>query len=430
MESWRARRLPGGAVRMRSRAPRAGWEVPLLHGQLCWMQALVRPLPEAAGHQRGPCAGGRSRACSGWRPCGALLQSLDGVLRPSECCWRAAVRGSVAVSSPPQPCRASTRSQTAGPRLLQQPTRRCSGATAPPRPARGTAPGPPRPRRAGGGAGRLARGRAMGESAAGPGPGPGLGRALAVVSGASRGFGRSLAALLAPRLAPGSALVLAARSAAALGELEGELRAACPALRLRLVPADLACEEGLRCLLAACRDAAPAAPLQHLLLVNNAASLGDVSKAFVDLTSPAEVSSYLAFNVSSALCLTAALLRAFPARRGLRRTVVNVSSLCALQPFRSWTLYCTGKAARDMMFRVLAAEEPDVRVLSYAPGPLDTQMQEEARTLSGDPELRQRFLLMKEGGTLLDCDVSAEKLLDLLLADTFESGAHVDFFDA
>jgi len=47
---------------------------------------------------------------------------------------------------------------------------------------------------------------------------------------------------------------------------------------------------------------------------------------------------------------------------------VNISSLCALQPFRSWALYCSGKAARDMMFRVLAAEEPDVRVLNYAPG--------------------------------------------------------------
>lgn len=48
--------------------------------------------------------------------------------------------------------------------------------------------------------------------------------------------------------------------------------------------------------------------------------------------------------------------------------VVNISSLCALKPFKSWTLYCTGKAARDMMFKVLAVEEPDVRVLNYAPG--------------------------------------------------------------
>lgn len=267
----------------------------------------------------------------------------------------------------------------------------------------------------------------MGESAAAA---PGLGLALCVVTGASRGFGRSLARRLAPRLAPGSSLLLAARSAAALGELERELSAACPGLRVRSVPADLASEEGLQRLLQACRAAPPAGRLQRLLLVNNAASLGDVSKAFRDFTSPAEVSSYLALNVTSALCLTAAVLRAFPAQPGLRRTVVNVSSLCALQPFKTWTLYCTGKAARDMMFQVLAAEEPGVRVLSYAPGPLDTEMQEAARTRSGDPELRQQFLRMKQDGELLDCEVSSEKLLGLLLADAFESGAHVDFYDA
>lgn len=47
---------------------------------------------------------------------------------------------------------------------------------------------------------------------------------------------------------------------------------------------------------------------------------------------------------------------------------MNVSSLCAMKPFKNWALYCSGKAARDMMFQVLALEEPDVRVLNYAPG--------------------------------------------------------------
>lgn len=76
----------------------------------------------------------------------------------------------------------------------------------------------------------------------------------------------------------------------------------------------------------------------------------------------------MSFNVSSCLCLTAGILQAFPQRPGVKRTVVNVSSLCAQQPFSSWVLYCTSKAARDMMFRVLAAEEPELRVLNYAPG--------------------------------------------------------------
>ncbi|XP_062992126.1 sepiapterin reductase [Elgaria multicarinata webbii] len=258
----------------------------------------------------------------------------------------------------------------------------------------------------------------------------GLGRALCILTGASRGFGRSLAGALAPRLAPGSALLLVARSAAALGELEGELRASCPALRVTAVPADLASDEGLQRVVQAGRALGGAGGrLERLLLINNAGSLGDVSKSFLDFTSPAEVSNYLAFNVVSALCLTSSILKVFPAQPGLCRMVINISSLCALKPFKTWTLYCTGKAARNMMFQVLAAEEPDVRVLSYAPGPLDTDMQEVARTRSGDPEMRQKFLHMKQCGQLLDCDVSSQKLLNLLLANTFESGAHVDFYD-
>ncbi|XP_019408917.1 PREDICTED: sepiapterin reductase, partial [Crocodylus porosus] len=201
-------------------------------------------------------------------------------------------------------------------------------------------------------------------------------------------------------------------------------------LRAECVPADLGTAAGLQRVRDAVRDLPGEAGLERLLLINNAGSLGDVSKFFVDFTSPDEVNSYLAFNVTSALCLTSSILKAFGKRPGLHRTVVNISSLCALKPFKSWTLYCTGKASRDMMFQVLALEEPDVRVLNYAPGPLDTDMQELARTKTGDAELRQFFFDHKESGQLLDCSVSAQKLVTLLLDDTFSSGVHIDFYES
>jgi len=76
----------------------------------------------------------------------------------------------------------------------------------------------------------------------------------------------------------------------------------------------------------------------------------------------------MSLNLSSVVGLTAGVLQAFPQRFGLKRTLVNISSACALAAKPSWVLYCTGKAARDMAFRVLAVEEPDIRVLSYSPG--------------------------------------------------------------
>lgn len=258
-----------------------------------------------------------------------------------------------------------------------------------------------------------------------------LGLSLCVITGASRGFGRTVAHQLSLRVKPGSALVLVARSEADLQTLQAELsegEAGRAGLRLRCVAADLGVAGGLEQVTAAAREVAPEA-VEHVLLVNNAGSLGDISRFTKSFTDMAEVNSYLSLNVSSFLCLTAQILQAFPERAGLRRTVINISSLCALQPFSSWVLYCSGKAARDMMFRVLAQEEPDLRVLNYAPGPLDTNMQLEARSKSGDAALRESFSEMFAQGQLLSCEESCSKLMKLLTEDSYTSGAHVDFYD-
>uniref|UniRef100_A0A8B9H2W4 Sepiapterin reductase a n=1 Tax=Astyanax mexicanus TaxID=7994 RepID=A0A8B9H2W4_ASTMX len=159
------------------------------------------------------------------------------------------------------------------------------------------------------------------------------------------------------------------------------------------------------------------------------ASLGDISRYAQSFTDMSEMDSYLSFNVSSALSLTSGILTAFPQRSGLQRCVVNVSSLCAVKPFRSWVMYCTGKAARDMMFRVLAEEEPELRVLNYAPGPLDTDMQLQARSTSADENMRKSFADMHAEGRLLTCEESVAKLLKVLLEDDYPSGTHLDFYD-
>ncbi|KAM5250137.1 sepiapterin reductase [Hipposideros larvatus] len=256
-----------------------------------------------------------------------------------------------------------------------------------------------------------------------------LGRTVCVLTGASRGFGRTLALLLAPLLSPGSVLVLNARNDEALRQLEAQLGAERPGLLVVRVPGDLGAQDGLQRLLGALRELPRPEGLQRVLLINNAGTLGDVSRGFVDLADAAEVNSYWYLNLTSMLCLTSTILKAFPESPGLSRTVVNISSLCAVKPFKGWTLYCAGKAARDMMYQVLASEEPSVRVLSYAPGPLDTDMQQVARETSYDPNLRKMLQDLKTKGELLDCKTSAQKLLNLLQTDMFKSGAHLDFYE-
>ncbi|KAM9858604.1 sepiapterin reductase b [Aulostomus maculatus] len=244
-----------------------------------------------------------------------------------------------------------------------------------------------------------------------------LGRCCCIITGASKGFGRVLAYQVCQYLKPSSVLLLVARSGSLLEKLKEELHSYTEALKLvvHCTVADLSTREGVNLTVNVARQEA-VNEIDHVLLINNASSLGDLSQ-FSSFTDLDEVNSFLAFNVSSPLALTAGILKAFPVRTGLRWTVVNCSSKFAQEAKPSWVLYCSGKAAREMMFRVLAEEEPRVKVLSYAPGPMDTEMQEDIRRRTG---LRVK---------LLPCHESATKLLKVVLDDSFASGKHLDFFD-
>ena len=98
----------------------------------------------------------------------------------------------------------------------------------------------------------------------------GLGLTLCVLTGASRGFGRTLAQVLAPLMSPRSVLVLSARNDEALRQLETELGAEWPGLRIVRVPADLGAETGLQQLVGALCDLPRPEGLQRVLLINNA----------------------------------------------------------------------------------------------------------------------------------------------------------------
>lgn len=104
----------------------------------------------------------------------------------------------------------------------------------------------------------------------GSGKDGGLGLAVCVLTGASRGFGRALAPLLGRLLLPGSVLVLSARNDEALRQLEAELDAGRPGLRVVRVPADLGVQADLQRLLGAVRELPRPEGLQRVLLINNA----------------------------------------------------------------------------------------------------------------------------------------------------------------
>ncbi|KAL3657150.1 hypothetical protein V7S43_017944 [Phytophthora oleae] len=184
----------------------------------------------------------------------------------------------------------------------------------------------------------------------------------------------------------------------------------------------------------------------NVFLVHNAGALGALGFA-QECPSPDEMARHFELNVTSVMWLNKRFLDVFGASRRevtkpamsqvlhgeTKLVIVNVSSRSAIAPYPTLSQYCTAKAAREMHFRVLAAEQSGcnkVKVLSYSPGAMDTEMQ---RTMRESPlmapELTKWFVEMKEQGTLVPTQQSSHRGVVVAVNGDFESGKHVTFAD-
>jgi NAD(P)-dependent dehydrogenase (short-subunit alcohol dehydrogenase family) len=192
--------------------------------------------------------------------------------------------------------------------------------------------------------------------AAGPSVG---GMSTALVTGASRGLGRALAAGLA---GAGFDLVIDARDGAALDAGAGALRAA--GATVTAVPGDVTDPAHRAALLAACAGRLD-------LLVNNAGTLGaSPLPALADYPAD-ELRAAFEANVIAPIALTQLAL---PLLRASGGAVLNITSDAAVEAYAGWGGYGAAKAALEQASNVLAAEELGVRVWWADPGDLRTDM--------------------------------------------------------
>jgi NAD(P)-dependent dehydrogenase (short-subunit alcohol dehydrogenase family) len=189
---------------------------------------------------------------------------------------------------------------------------------------------------------------------------------LALVTGASRGLGNALATALAAR---GWGLVIDGRGAAALADAADALRAA-GAREVHVVAGDVAHPEHRARLVTAVGDAGGLD-----LLVNNASTLGPSPQPRLADYPLAELERVYAVNTLAPLALVQGLLPLLE-RSGGR--IVNVTSDAAVEPYAGWGGYGSSKAALDQLTAILAAETPHLRVYSFDPGDMRTQMHQEA----------------------------------------------------
>lgn len=184
----------------------------------------------------------------------------------------------------------------------------------------------------------------------------------AIVTGASKGFGRAWATALAVR---GWDVVLDARSAGPLRETAEEVRAY--GTRVVALPGDVTDPVHRSALVAAARE------LGGLdLLVNNASALG--AEPLVRLAElPLDgLRQALETNVVAVLGLVREALPLL--RESGAGAVLNLSSDAAAEAYGTWGGYGASKAALDQLSAVLGVEEPELRVWAVDPGDMRTDL--------------------------------------------------------
>jgi NAD(P)-dependent dehydrogenase (short-subunit alcohol dehydrogenase family) len=111
------------------------------------------------------------------------------------------------------------------------------------------------------------------------------------------------------------------------------------------------------------------------LLVNNAGTLGPSPLPDLATVPVRELRETVEVNTVAPLALTQALLPTLAASSG---TIVNISSDAAVEAYPGWGVYGASKVALDHLGAVLAAENDAVRIYTFDPGDMRTDMHQAA----------------------------------------------------
>jgi NAD(P)-dependent dehydrogenase (short-subunit alcohol dehydrogenase family) len=183
----------------------------------------------------------------------------------------------------------------------------------------------------------------------------------AIVTGATSGMGRAVAALFARE---GASVVCGGRDAGRGASIVGEIRAASG--RAEFVPGDVADPKNAERLVAeACRAFGG---VDVAVACAGTLGLGPASRLDVEVWRRT-----LAVNLDAVFYLLRAALPAMRERGG--GSVVVVSSIAAFKGFPNHAAYCASKGALVALVRQVAIDcGPAIRINALCPGPVDTPL--------------------------------------------------------
>ncbi|MGM0645775.1 MAG: SDR family NAD(P)-dependent oxidoreductase [Thermodesulfobacteriota bacterium] len=236
-----------------------------------------------------------------------------------------------------------------------------------------------------------------------------------ILTGASHGIGRALALQLAALHCP---LVLNARNEAALATVAQMCRESHSGIVA--VPGDISHAATARALAEQAQGLSP-----QLGGFIHAAGVLAPGPAIWEL-SPEHFQQVLGASLTGSFALIQACVPLL--RQKGQGLAVFFGSGAAEKTQPGIAAYCAAKAGEEHLARQLAAEAPELSVLVYRPGIVDTQMQTEARHAHGHSAsaLRRVFVPWKEQDQLITPEHSAQGLCHILQAKTPLEGQTLD----
>ena len=237
-----------------------------------------------------------------------------------------------------------------------------------------------------------------------------------LVTGASKGLGRSIALAIANS---GATVIALARNSSELKEIEAKLKT----ISVNSI--------ALSCDLSKSADISNASDLilskfEHLSgIVHNAGMINpignmlDISQDDWELT--------LKVNLLGVQDLTGSLDAVIGGEKHTR--VTTISSGASQRSLHGWSAYCVSKAGLDMWTKCMAeeGENENISALAIAPGIVDTAMQEDIRSADESSfPLLQNFKDYYANGELSKPDDVAIKLLPYCLGDLGDNGDRLD----
>lgn len=170
---------------------------------------------------------------------------------------------------------------------------------------------------------------------------------------------------------------------------------------------------------------------ERVVLINNAGAI--TPPAPLRDSDLSALAATLRIDLEATVLLSAAFLDATRRWRGQRR-ILNISSGLGRRAMASSAVYCAAKSGMDHLTRSLALEEAladnGARVMSLAPGVIDTDMQVQLRgaDAAAFPD-RERFVALQRDGQLSSADAAAARVLAFLERADFGSEPIADVRD-